>query len=110
MNTFDLISDISLLTTLPDKTLRKLCDKSNECICHNVLESIQEGSSEVSIDISIGTIKIFIENDELHYRFIPSHRLEDMLIQAICTGKDPLVSHIEESLSAKILNTYKDLI
>lgn len=110
MSTFDLVSDISLLTTLPDKTLRKLCDKGNECICHNVLEALQEDNNEINIDISIGTLKILIEDDELHYRFIPSNKLEEMLIQSISTGKDPLITHIEESLTSKILNTYKDLI
>lgn len=110
MSGFDLISDVSLITTLPYKTLLKICDKGAECLCHNVLEGIQNDENEIDIDISIGTIKILIEDEELHYRFVPSKRLEEMLITTVCDGNDPLVKHIEESLSARILNTYKDLI
>jgi hypothetical protein len=110
MNTFDLVSDISTLTTLPDKTLRRLCDKSVECICHNVLETLQNEELETSIDISIGTIKIIVDNNEIHYRFIPSNKLESMLVETINSGVDPLVKHIEESLTNRILTAYKDLI
>jgi hypothetical protein len=110
MNNVDLVSDIATLTTLPDKTLRRLCDKSMECICHNVLETLQNDELETNIDISIGNIKIIVENDEIHYRFIPSSKLEDMLIETLNTRNDPLITDIEESLTVRILNAYKDLI
>lgn len=110
MMTFDLISDLSLLTTIPKKTLQRLGDQGAECLCHDVLESIQSGETCTDIDIDIGTIKVIIEDDELHYRFAPSRRLEEMLINSIRSGEDPLVSHIEDSISSRILNTYKDLI
>jgi hypothetical protein len=110
MSRFDLISDISLLTTLPDKTLRKLCDKGVECICHDVLECLNESNNEVTIDISIGELKIVIVDDEIHYKFRPSTQLETMLVKSIVDREDPLVSHIEEGLVSRILNAYKDLI
>ena len=110
MCAFDLISDISTLTTLPEKTLRKLGDKGIECICHNVLESLEEDSMETSIDIGVGVVKIIIDEDEIAYRFIPSTKLEDKLISTVTTKSDPLVEKIEDGLTARILNTYKDLI
>lgn len=110
MSTFDLVSDISTLTTLPDKTLRRLCDKGVECICHDTLETLQNGEIETNIDISIGIIKIIVDNDEIHYRFIPSANLERMLVESINDNVDPLVKHIEESLTNRILTAYKDLI
>ena len=110
MNTFDLISDISTISTIPDKTLRKLSDKGIECICHSVLETINDDQYETSIDIGIGTLKIIKEAEELHYRFVPSNKLEQMLVSSITTNTDPLIAHIEESLNTRILNTYKDLI
>ena len=108
--TFDLISDISALTTLPDATLRKLCDKSIECICHGVLESDLKNDGETFVNTPIGSIKIIVTRDEIHYRFIPSSKLENMLIDALSSGTDPLVTKIEDGLVARILNTYKDLI
>ena len=110
MTTFDLISDLSILTTLPDKTLRRLCNKGVECICHNVLEKTQQNELETNIDISIGVIKIMVDNDEIHYRFIPSGTLEDKLVETLTSGVDPLVKDIEENLTNRILNAYKDLI
>lgn len=107
---FDLVSDISTLTTIPDKTLRKLCDRGIDCICHSVLDVEASGESETLINVGIGEIKIIHINDELHYRFVPSAKLEKALINAITTGEDNLVRDIEESLVTRILNTYKDLI
>lgn len=110
MKNIDLISDISLLTSVPYKTLKNLCDKSNECICHSVLENINEYSMETVIDISIGQLTIAVVNDEIHYKFKPSNKLEGMLINTISTNVDPLVTNIEQSLVSRILNTYKDLV
>lgn len=110
MSRFDLISDISLLTTLPDKTLRKLCDKGAECICHNVLESINEAENETSVDLTIGELKIIVRDDEIHYKFKPSSKLESMLVSTLTTKEDPLVKSVEDGLVSRIMNTYKDLI
>ena len=110
MSDCNLVSDISLITTVPYKTLMKLCDKGTECICHSVIESIHEGCVETDIDISIGNIKIIVNNDEVHYRFIPSSKLESMLVDALTNDEDPLIRHIESGLADRIINTYKDLI
>jgi hypothetical protein len=110
MNKYDLISDIALLTTTPEQSLRKLCDKSAECICHNVLERINDSSIDTTIDISIGELKIIVDGDEIHYKFSPSESFEEMLVNTILNKKDPLVTRIEDGLINRILSTYKDLI
>ena len=110
MKDFDLISDISLLTSVPYKTMQNLCDKGAECICHSVLENMKESNIETIIDISIGQIIILIDDDEIHYKFRPSNQLESMLIDTINDGNDPLVKDVEQSLVSRIINTYKDLV
>lgn len=110
MSDFEMISDISTLTTIPDKTLRKLGDIGVECVCHNVLENLNDSNFETSIDVYVGELKIIVDNDEIHYRFVPSSKLEQMLVESISTNKDPLVTKIEEGLVSRILNTYKDLV
>lgn len=110
MRDVDLISDISLLTSVPYKTLKNLCDKSNECICHSILENFQESIGETSIDIGIGQLIIMVDNDEIYYKFKPSSKLEEMLVNTITNNSDPLVTQIEQKLVARILNTYKDLM
>lgn len=110
MKDFDLISDISLLTSVPYKTLQTLCDKGAESICHSVLESVKESNVETTIDISIGQLIVAVHNDEIHYKFKPSSKLENMLIDTLVNKTDPLVTNIEQSLVSRILNTYKDLV
>ena len=110
MRDVDLISDISLLTSVPYKTLKNLCDKSNECICHSILENVKDSNVETIIDIGIGNLTVIVDNDEIHYKFRPGSKLEEMLIDTISNNNDPLVTHIEKSLVSRILNTYKDLI
>jgi hypothetical protein len=110
MNKFDLISDISLITTTPEQSLRKLCDKGVECICHDVLERLNDSNIETTIDISIGELKIIVDNDEIHYKFSPSEHFERMLVDSILSKNDPLVRRIEDGLVSRILNTYKDLV
>lgn len=110
MRDVDLISDISLLTSVPYKTLKNLCDKSNECICHSILENTQAFIGETIIDIGVGQLIVVVNNDEIHYRFKPSSSLENMLVETLSTRKDPLVTQIEQKLVSRILNTYKDLM
>lgn len=110
MDKFDLLKDVSVLTTLPEKSLRKLCDKGLECVCHNVLESLNEGNTETIINILIGEVTVTLDNDSLYYKFRPSPQLESMLVETIVSKKDPLVGSIEEGLTSRLLNTYKDLI
>ena len=110
MKYVDLVSDISLLTSVPYKTLNNLCDKGAECICHSLLENINDSVRETSIDIGIGQLTVVVCDDEIHYIFKPSTKLEEMLIDTIVNKNDPLVKDIEQSLVARILNTYKDLV
>jgi hypothetical protein len=110
MRNVDLIYDISLLTSVPYKTLKNLCDKGNECICHSILENVKESNVETAIDIGIGQLTVVVDGDEIHYKFKPSAKLEEMLIDTISNDNDPLVTHIEQSLVSRILNTYKDLV
>lgn len=110
MKDVDLIQDISSLTSVPYKTLKHLCNKGNESICHSVLESVNESENETVIDLSIGQLIIIIEDDELHYRFKPSSQLDEMLVTTLTTGVDPLITDIEQNLVTRVLNTYKDLI
>ena len=110
MKDVDLISDISLLTSVPYKTLKNLCDKGNECICHSILENVRDSNVETIVDVGIGQLTIIVDNEEIHYKFRPSAKLEEMLINTISSNDDPLVTHIEQSLISRILNTYKDLV
>ena len=107
---YNIIEDISTITTIPLKTLYKLADKAGDCLCNDALESKTMGDTTSIIDIGIGKITINITSKNITYTFSPSKELEAKMVEAINTNNSPLVENIETNLAAKILNTYKDLI
>ena len=78
-----LIEDLSVLTTIPTINLNQLAKKSNFCICNFVAESKLQNESLTSIDIGIGELQIFVENDNIKYKFIPSKALEKGVKSAV---------------------------
>ena len=107
---FNMIKDITTLTTIAEKSLVKINDLSVDDICHCVLESVDCGDDVADIDIGIGELKILVSDGELHYRFTPSNQLEKKLVKTFEDRVDPLTISVEESLSNKILRVYKELI
>lgn len=107
---YNLLEDISTITTLPLKTLSKLSDKSIECICNSVYESKLVDEPVSVIDIGIGKLNIIVKQDSISYNFIPSKDLDTKVKTTIIKNVNPLVKTIEEGLASRILNTYKDLI
>lgn len=107
---YNAIEDISTLTTIPLKTLYKLADKCGDCICNDILESKNSDDTISTIDIGIGKLNINITPKNITYTFIPSKEMELKILNTIKTNESPLIKDIENSLTAKILNTYKDLI
>lgn len=107
---YNAVEDISVLTTIPLKTLYKLTDKCNECICNDVLESKTSNDITSIIDIGIGKLNINVTPKDITYTFVPSKELEIKLLNTIKNNESPLIKDIENSLTTKILNTYKDLI
>lgn len=107
----DLIKDISTITTIPTESLEKLVTKGEWCICDYVEDTILgKDSKVVEINIGIGTISIIMDNDRLIYRFIPSERLEELVIDTVKNETNPLKKTIEKSLVNKITNVYKELL
>lgn len=105
----DLLDDISSLTTIQKISLDRLVIQANKCICHNVQEAIVDKSSGVCINIGIGNIFIYINNDEIKYRFEPSSKLESGIADTVLTGKSPIIEDIEQSLISKVNTVYKEL-
>lgn len=105
----DSIKDLSTLTSLPYSSLTKVCKVLEDIICHAIIECARDFNSSVDIDIGIGILNIHHVDDTIEYHFTPSQTLEDKVIEAVVENKDFLVTSIEESLTNKIINSYKDL-
>lgn len=105
---YDLIKDISVLTTIPESTLNSIVKKCMECISHNIVECKHGLKSDCEIDIGLGILYINIINDSVQYKFIPSKKLEDIIANAILYNEDLLQNLIENTLQEKLKNIYKE--
>lgn len=103
------IRDLSTITTIPYNTLQKLSNELSWIICDSVEESCMNKQEYASIDIGIGQLDIAVIDDSIQYRFIPSQKLEQSVIDTVEEKKNPLVSNIEETVVKRIMNAYKDL-
>ena len=107
---YNVIEDLSRLTSVNQSTLEKMVQKSIYSICDCVENTMMSLEENVTVlDIGIGTLSILVEGDEIQYKFIPSKKLESCLISTCIDGKSPLVDIIDKSIKAKINIAYKDL-
>lgn len=103
---YNLIDDLSELTTIQKTSLQALCDKAEMCISHSA-SFLGEGDV-ASIDIGIGDLHIGYVDGVIKYKFIPSASLENSVMQAL-QGNSTLIQTCEQTLVNKITNTYKTL-
>lgn len=103
---YNLIEDLSELTTIQKTSLQALCDKAEMCISHSA--SLLEEGDVASIDIGIGDLHIGCIDGAIKYKFIPSTSLENSIAQAL-QGNSTLIQTCERALVSKITNTYKTL-
>ena len=105
-----LLEDLSTLTTIPLNNLNRLVDKAIWCLCDCVDESKLNKENITSVDIGIGTIDIFVENNTIQYRFTPSRKLETSVRNTVVEGKNPLIETAEDKLTKGMLEIHKSFI
>ena len=115
MKTYDynLVKELSTLSTIPEKTLNKLTDKVTYCVCDSVAEAMSENEYDdksIDIDIGIGKLSIGYVDDNVVYKFIPSESLDASVKQAVLNGRNLLEDTLEKSFIDKVTNVYKDLV
>lgn len=101
---------VSALTTIPEKSLVRLQEMYELVMCDAVEDAILKGETTASIDLVFGELGVKFENNELKFRFRPSAKFEEELINTIVNKKNKLTHEIEKSLVNKITQTYKDLM
>lgn len=105
----NILEDISTLTSINKKALDKLSNVAIYCINDAVVESLITDNDTVKVDIGIGELWLRLENDQVKYKFIPSAKFEESIVNTITNKSNLLEISIENSLKEKITNTYKDL-
>ena len=105
-----LVDDVSVLTNIPEAILEKLVRAEGMSIGHAVYEAQINKKSICEIDIGIGTLFINIEPDALRYRFVPSAAVEKAVRDAALGKSSPLKKELDNNLSEKLKNSYRDLL
>ena len=103
----DLIKDLSVLTTIPEKNLHSLVNKYIWCIYDNVHEQHLKNET-INIDLEIGNLYITIIDDIVKYKFIPKEDFNSQILKVL-QGENILKTKVGKTLVDKICNTYKDM-
>ena len=103
------IKDLSTVTSLPYSIVVKVVEKLNDIISYDVYQSLKSFENICEIDIGIGILSIYVDEDIISYKFKPSYNLENKLIKAVTEDNVSLVSNLESSITEKIVSCYKDL-
>lgn len=105
----NLIEDLCTLTTIGKYNLDQLVNKSISIISHDVEESLRDFQNITAIDIGIGTLHIYHTEDTIKYKFIPSKKLDDTVVDTVKHRRSNLILDIDKALGERINNTYKDM-
>ena len=104
-----LTEDMSVLTTIPDHTLKKLLEKAKLSICHSLLESYLAGDEDIKADIGIGNLVIKVSEDSIKYRFVPYPTFEEAVQDTITNKCSPLNQALEDAITSRLEKVYKEL-
>lgn len=106
----DIINDVSTITFIDRKHLDKLVNKALYSIGDAACLFNSSEDNTLSLDIGIGTILLVYIDDSIKYKFIPSEKMEKVIISAVSENKNILINKLETNLISKIENIYKDLL
>lgn len=107
---YDIIKDTAVLTTVPEKALKKLITKEIYCVNDAVAEMQAANIDTIDLDIGLGNLAISVVDDKVVYKFVPSTELEESVKSSILNGRNLLEDVLETALVERLTNTYKDII
>lgn len=106
----NIIKDVSLLSTIPEKSLNKLIQqKFVYCICEAIQEDILEGKNMSKLDIGLGILYIGYEDNEIKYKFEPSTQLLKSVNSTVLHKENILEDVLNNALAKKFIDVYKDI-
>lgn len=107
---YDVVKDLSVVTTISEKMLRKLISKGIYCINDAVVENNLTEDPVVDLDIGLGNLAVKLDGDKLQYKFTPSPELEESIKLAVLNEQNLLEDALDATLADRVVNTYKDFI
>lgn len=104
-------SDLSNLTTIPEKTLDKLNNKILYIICQEIQENIMDENFVSEFDF-YNLFKIYIKYEDsgnIRWKIIPSEKLEKAVINTVKNKLNLLEDTLNETLAKRFMEVYKDI-
>lgn len=101
---------ISKLTTIPKDAMSDIFTLTDEIICDEFLNCIDEGEDVSVVDVGIGTLSIMLVDGGIEYKFIPSEELEKMMVSTVESENSPLVNHLNREITKRVITKYKNLM
>jgi hypothetical protein len=105
----NIIENTSVLTTVPEKAIKKIIDKMIYAIAEAVVEVRLTNQETLELDIGLGILFIMFEDDSIKYKFVPGEKLEETVKNSFINQQNLLEDALESSLKSKLTNIYKDL-
>ena len=103
-------NDLSATTSIPISSIQKLLDRYQDILCYYLQSQLNTSNEYYELDIYIGTLLLKVVDNNLIYKFIPSTRFEKELVETLTTKESPLVTKLEQAVTDRIMDAYKEFI
>ena len=100
---------ISTLSTIPIKSIDLLNDYIMSVHSHELVTGVIENNNSFELDIFEGKLIVYMVDDQIKYKFIPSNDFISMTIDALTSKKSRLIDISVDKLKKSFTKTYKDI-
>lgn len=105
----NIVNELSVLTTIPEKTLNKMLQKALYCICEDIYEDTLGEKELTAIDTGLGILYFKFVEDELKCKFVPNDTLKNAATDVYKRKLNLMDNTLNNSLVKKFTDVYKDL-
>lgn len=105
----NIVNDVSILTTISEKTIEKLLQKFVYAICEQIAEDILEEKDYSELDIGLGKLYVKIIGEEIKYKFVPSNYLQSAISNVVTNKLNLMENTLNETLVKRFMDVYKNL-
>lgn len=106
----NLSTDLSTITSIPEEIIVKLLNVAGYCIGNAVKESLDNFETITEIDMEFGTLMVKNDENSFKLKFIPNESLNEDIKNSLSGKESLLTKKLEASLSAKLVEVYKEII
>lgn len=104
----NIVNDVGTLLKLPAKVSKELIDKACLCIGSAICEAKQNGETQTTVGIGIGTLSVDLV--DMQCKFVPGKNLKTAIKNAMNSQVDPLEAALEKALADKLLTICEEVV